>query len=180
MARALKSADPNTYPKAIMLRRVSTPSARLPTQPSHGFTVVEVLIVLSMAVVIVSLAGPPFRNFIIQQNIRNAAYELMSDLIFARSEAVKRNTSVTVSKVGTWSGGWTVAAGATTLRQHPAFPPSITITMPNPSVDFYLNGRASATAGFTLDDAGGQSSIPAQCVSVDPGGRPRSSAGSCP
>jgi Tfp pilus assembly protein FimT len=44
----------------------------------------------------------------IQQNIRNAAYELMSDLIFARSEAVKRNTSVTVSKVGTWTGGWTL------------------------------------------------------------------------
>jgi type II secretory pathway pseudopilin PulG len=28
--------------------------------------------------------------------------------------------------------------------------------MANPSVDFYLSGRASATASFTLDDAGGR------------------------
>ena len=163
-----------------MLCRVPTPSPRLPTRSSRGFTLVEAVIVLFMVGVVATLAGPYFRNFIVQQNVRNAAYELMSDLIFARSEAVKRNTSVTVSKVGTWSGGWTVAVGATTLRQHPAFPPSITITMANPSVDFYLNGRASATASFTVDDAGGLTSIPAQCVSVDPGGRPRSSAGSCP
>jgi type IV fimbrial biogenesis protein FimT len=85
-----------------------------------------------------------------------------------------------VSQVGTWSGGWTVAAGATTLRTHPAFPSSIAITMANSSVDFYLNGRASATSAFTVDDTGGLASIPAQCVSVDPSGRPRSSVGSCP
>jgi len=141
---------------------------------------VEAVIVLLMVGVVVTLAGPYLRTFIVQQNIRNAAYELMSDLAYARSEAVKRNASVTVSKVGTWSGGWTVAAGATTLRTHPAFPSSITITMANPSVDFYLNGRASAAASFTFDDAGGLTSIPAQCVSVDPSGRPRSSTGSCP
>ena len=156
------------------------PSAWLRTHTPRGFTLVEAVIVLFMVGVVATLAGPYFQRFILQQNVRNAAYELMSDLTYARSEAVKRNTSVTVSQVGTWSGGWTVAAGADTLRQHPAFPSSITITMASPSVDFYLNGRASATASFTIDDAGGLASIPAQCVSVDPSGRPRSSAGSCP
>ena len=163
-----------------MLRRASTFSVRPPTCAPRGFTIVEAVIVVFMVGVIASLAGPYFRNFIVQQNIRNAAYELMSDLTYARSEAVKRNASVTVSKVGTWTGGWTVAAGATTLRQHPAFPTSITITMANPSVDFYLNGRASAASSFTIDDTGGVASIPAQCVSVDPAGRPRSAAGICP
>ena len=156
------------------------PSVWSRTYTPRGFTLVEAVIVLFMVGVVATLAGPSFQLFIIQQNVRNAAYELMSDLTYARSEAVKRNASVTVSKVGTWSGGWTVAAGATTLRQHPAFPSSITITMANPSVDFYLNGRASAAAAFTIDDAGGSASIPAQCVSVDPAGRPRSSTGSCP
>ena len=155
-------------------------TARPHVHAPRGFTLVEAVIVLLMVGVVVTLAGPYLRTFIVQQNIRNAAYELMSDLAYARSEAVKRNASVTVSKVGTWSGGWTVAAGATTLRTHPAFPSSITITMANPSVDFYLNGRASAAASFTFDDAGGLTSIPAQCVSVDPSGRPRSSTGSCP
>lgn len=163
-----------------MRRRPFTPSARPHTYAPRGFTLVEAVIVLVMVGVVATLAAPYLRSFIVQQNIRNASYELMSDLTYARSEAVKRNASVTVSQVGTWSGGWTVAAGATTLRTHPAFPSSITVTMVNPSVDFYLNGRASATASFTIDDAGGLASIPAQCVAVDPAGRPRSSAGSCP
>ena len=163
-----------------MFRHAPTSSRRLSQLRQRGFTLVELIVVLFMLVVVATLAGPQFRAFIIQQNIRNAAYELMSDLTFARSEAVKRNTSVTVSKVGTWTAGWTVAVGGTTLRQHAAFPSSITITMANPSVDFYLNGRASATASFTIDDTGALASIPAQCVSVDPAGRPRSVAGSCP
>jgi len=162
-----------------MRRRASRTTDPLRHQP-RGFTIIELVIVLFMVGVIATLAGPSFRDFIIQQSIRNAAFELMSDLTFARSEAVKRNTSVTMSKTGTWTGGWTVAAGATTLRQHPALSPNITVTMASSSVDFLLNGRASGLAKFTVDDTGGKASIVARCVSVDPGGRPQSVEGSCP
>jgi type IV fimbrial biogenesis protein FimT len=138
------------------------------------------VIVVFMVGVLATLAGPMFRDFIIQQSIRNAAFELMSDLTYARSEAVKRNLPVKISKTGTWTGGWKVAAGATTLRQHPALSPNITITMASSSVDFLLNGRASSAASFTIDDTAGKASIVARCVSVDPGGRPQSVEGSCP
>ena len=150
---------------------------------SRGFTVVEMVMVLVVIGVVAALAGPPFRDFIIQQNIRNAAFELMSDLTFARSEAVKRNTSVTVSKVGSGSwgvGGWKVAAGATTLRQHAAVSGNVTLTMATSSLDFNLNGRASTAASFTIDDVGGKASITARCVSVDMAGRPQSTEGACP
>jgi len=146
----------------------------------RGFTLVELLIVVLMVGVLATLAGPMFRDFVIQQSVRNAAFELMSDLTFARSEAVKRNVSVTMSKTGTWTDGWKVAAGATTLRQHPALSPNITITMASSSVDFLLNGRASGPVKFTVDDADGKASIVARCVSVDPGGRPQSVEGGCP
>jgi type IV fimbrial biogenesis protein FimT len=141
------------------------------------------VMVLVAIAVLAALAGPGFRDFIIQQNIRNAAFELMSDLTYARSEAVKRNTSVTVSKVGsgTWgAGGWKVAAGATTLRQHAAVSGNVTLTMAASSIDFNLNGRASSAASFTIDDVGGKASIVARCVSVDLAGRPQSTEGSCP
>jgi type IV fimbrial biogenesis protein FimT len=107
----------------------------------------------------------------------------MSDLTYARSEAVKRNASVTVSKVGsgTWgAGGWKVVAGATTLRQHPAVSGNVTLTMGSSSIDFNLNGRASSAANFTIDDVGDKASIVARCVSVDTAGRPQSTEGSCP
>ena len=145
----------------------------------RGFTLVELLTVISIAAIFAALAGPPFRDFIIQQRIRNAAFELMSDIVFARSEAVKRNTTVTISEVGTWTGGWTVAAGATTLRTHPALNANITITMASSSVDFTLDGRASSLASFTIDDTGGSATIAARCVSIDPSGRPQSVQGSC-
>jgi len=159
---------------------------RPPVRPrrQHGFTLVEMVIVVFIVGVLATLAGPMFSDFIIQQSIRNAAYELMSDLTFARSEAVKRNVSVTMSKTltgaGAWTGGWKIAAGASTLRQHPALAANITVNMTNASVDFLLNGRASGLAKFTIDDAGGKASIVARCVSVDPGGRPQSVEGACP
>ena len=109
----------------------------------------------------------------------NAAFDLMSDITYARSEAVKRNTTITISKASTWTNGWTVDVGATTLRQHPAFSSNITVTMGSSSIDFYLNGRASSLAQFTIDDTGGSASIKARCVSVDPSGRPQSTEGSC-
>src|SRR5215468_6280127 len=56
----------------------------------RGFTVVELITVIALAAIFAALAGPPFRDFIIQQRIRNAAYDLMSDITYARSEAVKR------------------------------------------------------------------------------------------
>jgi type IV fimbrial biogenesis protein FimT len=155
----------------------STPSGQ---DAQRGFTLVELVIVLFMVGALATLAGPLFRDFVVQQSIRNAAFELMSDLTFARSEAVKRNVAVTMGKTGTWTGGWTIAAGATTLRQHPALSPNITVSMASSSVDFLLNGRASGVARFTVDDAAGKASIVARCVSVDPGGRPQSVEGACP
>ena len=145
----------------------------------RGFTLVELLTVIVLCAIFAMLAGPPFRDFIIQQRIRNAAFELMADIVFARSEAVKRNTTVTISKVGTWTGGWTVAAGGTTLRTHPAFNNNITVSMGSSSVDFNLNGRASSSASVTVDDTGGSATIIARCVSIDPSGRPQSVQGSC-
>ena len=66
------------------------PSAWLRTHTPRGFTLVEAVIVLFMVGVVATLAGPYFQRFILQQNVRNAAYELMSDLTYARSEAPLR------------------------------------------------------------------------------------------
>lgn len=89
-----------------------------------GFTIIELMVVLAVAGVLASLAAPSFKEFILGQRIKNAAYELNASLAYARSEAIMRNRNVTLGKNGTWAGGWNVAStgtGATTLRTQDAF-----------------------------------------------------------
>ena len=164
------------------LERPLAVRALLPRRCEPGFTLVELLTVITIIGVLAAIAGPSFNDFIIQQRIRTAAFDLMADLTFARSEAIKRNATVNVTKAGTWTGGWSVTDSATTpkvLRQHPAFSDTVTITMGSNSVGFALNGRASPAASFVIDDAGGKSTIEARYICVDLSGRPRATTSSC-
>lgn len=57
-----------------------------------GFTLIELLVVVAVAVVLLTLAVPSFTDFIRMQRLKGVHAELLSDLQFARSEAVARNT----------------------------------------------------------------------------------------
>lgn len=149
-------------------------------QGRRGFTLVELVIVILVVAILGALAAPAFQSFIRQQRIRTATYDLISDLSFARSEATKRSATVTMSKAGTWTGGWTITdAGGTTLRTHPAFASEIIITMGSSSIAFSLDGRASPASSFSVDDTAGSASVPIRYVCVDVSGRARSSDASC-
>ncbi len=76
-----------------------------------GFTLIEALVTITVLVILSSIAIPAFSSMFQNNRIRNAAYELMSSLAYARSEAIKRNTTAGVAPAaGGWSDGWTVDA----------------------------------------------------------------------
>lgn len=56
----------------------------------RGFTLVELLIVIAVSAVILVLAAPSMRDLIVMQRLKSTTAELVTDLQFARSEAVAR------------------------------------------------------------------------------------------
>jgi type IV fimbrial biogenesis protein FimT len=78
---------------------------------SCGFTLVELMIALAVAIVLITLAVPSFRELMMSNNVTQTSNGLLTDLNLARSEAVNRGTLVAViSKSGTsnWSSGWSI------------------------------------------------------------------------
>lgn len=62
-----------------------------------GFTLIELLVVVALIGILLSLAGPSFSGFFAKKRVEGIASELATDLQYARSEAVARNVSVTMT-----------------------------------------------------------------------------------
>ncbi|HAF00273.1 MAG TPA: type II secretion system protein GspH [Methylophilaceae bacterium] len=72
-----------------------------------GFTLVELLIVLTIFSVLAAFALPSYRQMIENNKIRSAAESIHNGIQIARAEAVKRNVPVQFDLRGTHSA-WTV------------------------------------------------------------------------
>jgi type IV fimbrial biogenesis protein FimT len=144
----------------------------------RGFTLTELMIVVAVMATLTAAALPSYNDFVRNQRVKTASFDLFSTLVYARSEAVTRNATVTITPIAAgWISGWKVESGGTLLRQQDALT-GITFTTGPALVSYSGSGRLSAAAGpFELTATG--SGITTRCVSIDLSGRPVTKEAAC-
>jgi type IV fimbrial biogenesis protein FimT len=145
-----------------------------------GFNMIELMVVVTIAAIMLGIGVPSFRQFTATQRVKSAAFDFAAAQLLARSEAIKRNTSVTVTQAsGGWGNGWTVVAGGNTLATQEATS-NVTIT-PKPdattaSVAYLGTGRIASTLKFEFSATNTDA---VRCVTISVSGVPNTTTASC-
>lgn len=95
------------------MSRLYTAYSNMPQLKQQGFSLIELMIVVSIIVVVASLAAPAYRGWIQNTKVRTATESILNGIQKARAEALKRNTPVRFSLAA--NAGWTVACVTPTL-----------------------------------------------------------------
>jgi type IV fimbrial biogenesis protein FimT len=140
---------------------------------ARGFTLVELMVVIAIVGVLAVIAQPSFTRMLAKQRTRSAASGLQLSLVKARSEAVKRNASITMAPTGAdWNTGWQVKDAAAVVLDNTDPFKGVVISGGGATVSFTGAGRVSGAvpAAFLFTAYG----VPSEqrCVSLDPSGRP--------
>jgi len=149
-----------------------------------GFTLIEMMVTLSVIGVLLALAVPSFRQVILNQGIRTASFDLFSALEYARSEAIKRSNIVSVKPSGNWTTGWQVVdVSNNKLRGWTATSSVAVTTTPSSlaAISFGKDGHLTTSAPkLQIDPTTSMNGVESRCIQVDLIGRPRTQTGACP
>lgn len=166
---------------------MTRPASFMPRRHVSGFTLVELVITLAIAVILAAIAAPSFQNMMASQRVQAASSDLIHHLMLARSEAIKQNRSITLlsnSGEEEWQGGWQVFpanAAAALLKVQSAYA-SIVITAAVDSVTYNRDGRVATNQPvlFTVTDPTLGNDAQARCIRITVTGMPISQKGECP
>jgi type IV fimbrial biogenesis protein FimT len=141
---------------------------------AHGFTMTELVITLTVAAILTTIAVPSFNEMIATKKAQMCASDLYVALTKTRSEALTLNNNATLQpKAGGWSAGWQILDVNNNVLDNHAAEAAVTIVGPA-VVTYGASGRlpaGTAAPMFVISTTSG-ATVNFQCVSVNLGGRP--------
>lgn len=152
----------------------------------RGFTLVELMITIAVAAILAAIAIPSFQNATLSSRLNTLANNFVASVHLARSEAIKRNTAVSLSAVsGGWQNGWVVQTGTIVIYTQAPLPSGFLLSQSvgTPSIVFQPTGVGATDANLTLCRANPLGTLQ-RTITVSVTGRPGvvkvSGASSCP
>lgn len=76
--------------------------------PARGFTLLELLVTLTVLVLLVAVGIPSMSQQIRNNHLKSASLELYQAVQLARTRAVTTNSRVTLRALGDWHQGWRI------------------------------------------------------------------------
>lgn len=149
-----------------------------PLRKAQGFSLLELMIVVAIIGIMGGIASLGL-DFVQNFKMRDTAADIQTSVMLARSEAIKRNATVSITPTatsGSWSSGWSVVGGGQAI-QVSTVPTGITITGITGPLLMSSMGRPP---GRTLIEIG-MSNVASghRCVTVESDGRSRVFVGHC-
>jgi type IV fimbrial biogenesis protein FimT len=152
---------------------------------NRGFTSTELLTVVTIVGTLSILALPNLTAVVENNRLRAAGTDLMSSVLLARSEAIKRNGQVQIlpSSGSDWTSGWRVQVVATgaQLDKKNTIGSQVQVTGAPESIVYDHSGRLTTpgTSQVQFQDPESRTYAKARCLAIDSSGLPKLSVGSC-
>lgn len=160
-----------------------------------GFTLVELVTVIAVAAILAAVAAPAMSTFIDNQRVRNGSFDLVGDLLLARSEAINRRSVVVITPISAgsdgWSSGWTVnleTSGGTLVTSRTGVAAKLRFDVKDSAAaslsslsvgaDGRIVGLTPVRINVTMVEPV-PSGVTPSCIVIDATGRPKSDKGAC-
>jgi type IV fimbrial biogenesis protein FimT len=149
----------------------------------RGFTLVEMAVVVVIIAIVAAVAMPSLDAALTNQRLRNAATDLVSALLLARSEAIKRGVEVQVAPLtpGDWKSGWRVVTTVDNeqVERTESLGHWVDVAYAPDVIAYQRSGRLAGAGVSRIELRPWKGTAPARCIWIDPSGLPRLTVTSC-